>query len=150
MSKLNFSILIDAPISKVWDTMLEDKTYREWTEAFTEGSYYKGDWSKGSKILFLGPNPETGKEGGMVSKIKDNKLHEFISIEHLGEVYDGVEDTTSDRVKDWAGALENYTFANKDCKTELVVDLDINEEFKEMFEGMWPKALQKLKSLCEE
>ncbi|MBK7229815.1 MAG: SRPBCC domain-containing protein [Ignavibacteriales bacterium] len=150
MSKLNFSILIDAPISKVWDTMLEDKTYREWTEAFTEGSYYKGDWSKESKILFLGPNPETGKEGGMVSKIKDNKLHEFISIEHLGEVYDGVEDTTSDRVKDWAGALENYTFANKNGKTELVVDLDINEEFKEMFEGMWPKALQKLKSLCEE
>ena len=30
-------------------------------------------------------------------------------------------------------------------KTELVVDMDINEEFKEMFEGMWPKALQKLK-----
>jgi hypothetical protein len=108
------------------------------------------DWSKGSKIIFLGPNPETGKEGGMVSRIKDNKLHEFISIEHLGEVHDGVEDTTSDRVKDWAGALENYTFADKDGKTELVVDLDINEEFKEMFEGMWPKALQKLKSLCEE
>jgi len=149
MSKLNFSIVINAPISKVWDTMLEDKTYREWTEAFTEGSYYKGDWSKESKILFLGPNPETGKEGGMVSKIKDNKLHEFISIEHLGEVYDGVEDTTSDRVKDWAGALENYTFVNNDGKTELIVDMDINDEYKEMFEGMWPTALQKLKSLCE-
>ena len=150
MSKLNFSIVIDAPTSKVWDTMLEDKTYREWTEAFTEGSYYKGDWSKGSKILFLGPNPETGKEGGMVSRIKENKLHKYISIEHLGEVYDRVEDTTSDRVKDWAGALENYTFVDKNGKTELVVDLDINEEFKEMFEGMWPKALQKLKELCEE
>jgi len=149
MSKLNFSILIDAPISKVWDTMLEDKTYRIWTEAFMPGSYYDGDWTRGSKILFLGPGND-GKVGGMVSRIKDNRLHEFISIEHLGEVIDGVEDTTSDRVKDWAGALENYTFINKKGKTELVVDLDINEEFKEMFEGMWPKALQKLKSLCEE
>lgn len=149
MEKLKFKIDINAPREKVWNTMLQDKTYREWTKAFTEGSYYKGDWSKGSKILFLGPNPETGKEGGMVSRIKDNKLHEFISIEHLGEVYDGVEDTTSDRVKVWAGALENYTFINKDDKTELVVDLDINEEFKEMFEAMWPNALQKLKSLCE-
>ena len=129
--------------------MLEDKTYRLWTEAFTEGSYYKGNWNQGSKILFLGPAND-GKIGGMVSRIKDNKLHEFISIEHLGEVYDGVEDTTSDRVKVWAGALENYTFINKNGKTELVVDLDINEEFIEMFEGMWPKALQKLKSLCEE
>jgi hypothetical protein len=149
MSKLNFSILIDAPISKVWDTMLEDKTYRIWTEEFSPGSHYVGNWNKGSKILFLGPGAD-GKTGGMVSRMKDNKLHQFISIEHLGEVYDGVEDTTSDRVKVWAGALENYTFANKDGKTELVVDMDINEEFKEMFEVMWPKALQKLKSLCEE
>ena len=149
MSKLNFSIVIDAPISKVWDTMLEDKTYRIWTEAFMPGSYYKGDWNKGSKILFLGPGAD-GKIGGMVSRIKDNRLYEFISIEHLGEVIDGVEDTTSDRVKDWAGALENYTFIDKNGKTDLVVDMDINAEYKEMFEGMWPKALQKLKELCEE
>ena len=149
MSKLNFSIVIDAPISKVWDTMLEDKTYRIWTEEFSPGSHYIGNWNQGSKILFLGPSND-GKLAGMVSRIKENKLHKYISIEHLGEVYDGVEDTTSERVKDWAGALENYTFINKDGKTELVVDLDINAEFKEMFEGIWPKALQILKSLCEE
>ena len=149
MSKLNFSIVIDAPISKVWDTMLEDKTYRIWTEEFTPGSHYVGNWNQGSKILFLGPSND-GKLAGMVSRIKENKFHKYISIEHLGEVYDGVEDTTSDRVKVSAGALENYTFNNKDGKTELVVDLDINEEFVEMFEGIWPKALQKLKSLCEE
>ena len=148
MSKLNFSILIDAPISKVWDTMLEDKTYRIWTEEFTPGSHYVGNWNQDSKILFLGPSND-GKLAGMVSRIKENKFHKYISIEHLGEVYDGVEDTTSDRVKIWAGALENYTFIDKTGKTELVVDMDINEEFKEMFEGMWPKALQKLKELCE-
>jgi hypothetical protein len=27
--------------------------------------------------------------------------------------------------------------------------MDINEDYKEMFEGMWPKALQKLKELAE-
>ncbi len=149
MGKLNFSIVINAPISKVWDTMLENKTYRIWTEEFSPGSHYIGNWDQGSKILFLGPSND-GKFAGMVSRIKDNKLHEYISIEHLGEVYDGVEDTTSDRVKVWAGALENYTFIDKSGKTKLVVDLDINEEFKEMFEGMWPRALQTLKSLCEE
>ena len=150
MSKLNFSIAIDAPISKVWDTMIEDKTYRIWTEEFSPGSHYIGNWkNQGSKILFLGPSND-GKLAGMVSRIKENKLHKYISIEHLGEVHDGVEDTTSDRVKVWAGALENYTFIDKNGKTELVVDMDINEEFVEMFEGMWPKALKKLKSLCEE
>jgi hypothetical protein len=148
MEKLQFKIDISASKEKVWNTMLEDKTYRIWTEVFTPGSHYLGDWNQGSKMLFLGPSKD-GKIGGMVSRIKENKLYDFISIEHLGEVYDGVEDTTSDRVKDWAGALENYTFINKNGKTELVVDLHINEEFKEMFEGMWPKALQKLKELCE-
>lgn len=149
MEKLQFKIDIHASSEKVWDTMLEDKTYRIWTEEFSPGSHYIGNWEQGTKILFLGPAND-GKLAGMVSRIKENKPYKYISIEHLGEVYDGVEDTTSDRVKVWAGALENYTFVDKDGKTELVVDMDINEEFKGLFEGMWPKALQKLKSLCEE
>jgi hypothetical protein len=149
MDKLHFSIVIKAPKEKVWDTMLDDATYRLWTTSFSEGSYYKGDWSKGSKIIFLGPNPETGKEGGMVSRIAENKPYEFISIEHLGMINDGVEDTTSEEVKKWTPAFENYTFKEVNGKTTVLVDMDINEEYKEMFEGMWPNALQKLKELCE-
>ncbi|MFO7526554.1 MAG: SRPBCC domain-containing protein [Ignavibacteriaceae bacterium] len=149
MKKLNFSIVINAPKEKVWNTMLGDATYREWTTAFNEGSYYKGDWSKGSKIVFLGPNPETGKEGGMVSRIAENKLYEFVSIEHLGIINDGVEDTTSDEVKKWTPAFENYTFKEKNGTTEVIVEMDFHADYKEMFEGMWPKALQKLKELAE-
>ena len=149
MEKLNFKIEINAPKEKVWNTMLEDATYRLWTTPFSEGSYYKGDWSKGSKIIFLGPNPETGKEGGMVSRIAENKLYEYISIEHLGMINDGVEDTTSEEVKKWTPAFENYTFKEKNGKTDVLVDMDINEEYKEMFEGMWPTALKKLKELAE-
>jgi hypothetical protein len=148
MQKLKFSIEINSPKEKVWNTMLEDKTYRIWTEVFSKGSHFIGDWSKGSKILFLGPN-ENGEMGGMVSRIKENKLYEYISIEHLGVVENGKEDTTSDAVKQWAGSLENYTFKNKDGKTELLVDMDINDEYREMFEGMWPNALQKLKEISE-
>lgn len=150
MNNLHFSIVINAPKAKVWKTMLEDTTYRIWTEAFSPGSHYVGDWSQGSKILFLGPDPNTGKTGGMVSRIKENRLHEFISIEHLGMVQDGQEDTTSEAVKAWAGALENYTFKEQDGKTEVFVEMTkIVDEFKDMFEGMWPKALQKLKELAE-
>jgi uncharacterized protein YndB with AHSA1/START domain len=149
MDKLKFSIVINAPKEKVWHTMLDDATYRLWTTSFSEGSYYKGDWSKGSKIIFLGPNPETGKEGGMVSRIAENKPYEYISIEHLGMINDGVEDTTSEEVKKWTPAFENYTFKEVNGKTTVLVDMDINEEYKEMFEGMWPKALQQLKELAE-
>ena len=149
MQKLNFSIVINAPVAKVWNTMLDDKTYRVWTEAFAPGSYYKGDWNKGSKILFLGPG-ENG-ESGMVSRIKENRKHEYISIEHLGMILNGKEDTSSEEVKAWVGALENYTFKEKNGATELLIDLTGNfaDEFAAMFEGMWPAALQKLKELSE-
>jgi hypothetical protein len=148
MENLHFKIDINAPKEKVWNTMLQDKTYRIWTEPFMPGGHYVGDWNKGSKILFLAPNQE-GKMDGMVSRIKENKPYKYISIEHLGIVKDGKEDTTSDEVKGWAGAHENYTFKEKDGKTEILVDLDSHEDYSEMFNGMWPKALQKLKELTE-
>ncbi|MFM2357677.1 MAG: hypothetical protein RJA61_414 [Candidatus Parcubacteria bacterium] len=149
MQKIHFSIFIKAPVEKVWNTMLQDKTYREWTTAFNPGSYYKGNWEKGSKILFLGPHPETGLEGGMVSRIKENKPYEFISIEHLGFIQNGVEDTTSEIIKEWAGAHENYTFIKKDGGTEVQVELDVADSMKDEFQGMWPKALKKLKEITE-
>ena len=149
MQKLHFSMLINAPKDKVWHAMLDDQPYREWTNAFNEGSYYKGSWEKGSKILFLGPDPNTGEEGGMVSRIAENKPYEFISIEHLGIVQNGVEDTTSEAARKWAPAFENYTFNDKDGATEVLVDIDIEDEHAQMFNEMWPEALQKLKELAE-
>jgi hypothetical protein len=149
MQKLHFSIKINAPKEKVWHAMLDDKPYREWTAAFNPGSYYKGDWSKGSKILFLGPDPKTGEEGGMVSRIAENKLYEYISIEHLGIVQNGKEDTTSEAAKKWAPAFENYTLKEKDGKTEVLIDVDVEDEHAEMFNKMWPEALQKLREIAE-
>jgi L-rhamnose mutarotase len=147
MERLHFSININAPKEKVWNTMLDDKTYRQWTEEFGPGSHYKGSWDKGSKILFVAPG-EKG-EMGMVSRIKENKPYSFISIEHVGLVNEGKEDTSSNEVKKWAGALENYTFKEKNGSTEVLVDTDSNDEYKEMFSEMWPKALKKLKEISE-
>ena len=149
MDKLRRTIFIDAPRERVWDVMLAPDTYRQWTSAFSPGSTYKGDWSQGSKILFLGPSPDGSGEGGMVSRIRENRLHEFLSIEHLGIVRDGVEDTESDEAKKWAPAFENYTFAEKNGGTELTVEMDIDSNEKETFETMWTDALSRLKTLAE-
>ena len=148
MEKLHFSIIIDAPNKKVWETMLGNDTYRIWTDVFTtdvfaSGSHFVGDWSEGSKMLFLASD-ENGKMSGMVSKIKENRPYEYLSMENIGEVEDGKEE-----VKDWAGALENYTFKKINGKTEVLIDIDTNKELKEMFKDIWPKALQKLKELAE-
>lgn len=149
MQTQHFSIKINAPKEKVWHAMLDDVTYREWTAAFNEGSYYEGNWEKGSKIRFLGPDPETGEIGGMVSRIAENKPYEFISIEHLGIINNGIEDTTSDEAKKWAPAYENYTFKEEDSTTELAVDSDTDEEHLDEFEKMWNAGLQRLKEIAE-
>jgi uncharacterized protein YndB with AHSA1/START domain len=149
MQKLHQKIFINAPREKVWNTMLDDATYREWTKEFCPGSYYKGNWEQGTKMLFIGPDEANTTEMGMVSTIKENRKPEFISVEHLGIYKDGVEDTTSDEAKKWAPAFENYTFIEKDGGTELHIDMDIQEEQKATFEEMWAKALVSLKDLCE-
>lgn len=144
MEKINFKTVINAAPEKIWKVLWDDATYRKWTSAFSEGSYAETDWKEGSKVLFL-----DGQGQGMVSRIAENRPNEYMSIEHLGEVKNGVEDTSSDRVKEWAGAHENYTLKKVDGKTELSIDMDITEEFKEMFSQMWPKALDNVKKLSE-
>ena len=147
---IHFAITINAPKEKVWDTMLQDATYREWTALFNPHgpSWFEGDWKQGSKILFLGAG-KNGQVGGMVSRIKEARPHDFVSIEHLGVVQDGKEDTTSDTAKQFAPALENYTFVDKNGATEVLIDMDTEEEHRQMFEASWPRALQKLKQLSE-
>lgn len=148
METLHFSILIDADKQTVWDTMLEDKTYREWTKAFHAGSYYEGSWEKGSEIRFLGPN-EDGTLGGMLSRINENIKYQYISIEHLGVIKNGKVDTTSEEAKKWTPAFENYTFTEKGNQTELKIEVQIDPSYKAMFEDMWTKALNELKNLSE-
>ena len=149
MEQLHFAIRIKAPKQKVWDTMLGNETYRQWTSAFSPGSHYEGGWEQGSKIVFLGPDPQTGEEAGMVSRIKENRPHEFISIEHQGIVHNGVEDTESAEAKKWVPAHENYTFRQRNGGTEVLVDTDTVDELAGEFEEAWPRALRDLKALSE-
>lgn len=144
MKTLHFSETINRPAEKVWNVMLEDKTYRQWTSAFNEGSHFEGSWEEGEKIMFLDPDGN-----GMVSTVAENRPHEFISIKHIGVIQDGVEDTESEEARKWAPAYENYTFTEKDGKTTVSVDMDIEGEYEEAFNEMWPEALRNLKNLAE-
>jgi uncharacterized protein YndB with AHSA1/START domain len=148
LTKMKFDISIQAPVEKVFEIMLADASYRQWTAPFHPGSYFKGSWDKGSKMLFLGPDGK-GSVGGMVSRVAENIPNKFISIEHLGMVQGDKEITTGPEVEAWAGSHENYSFESKNGNTVVSVELDMQHEFTEMFEGMWPKALQILKEICE-
>ena len=149
MKKLKTSIFINAPKEKVWDIMLGIGTYEEWTKPFNPTSHFEGDWSEGSKMIFLGTDENGENEGGMVSRIAKNVPYEYLSIEHIGIIENGIEDTTSEKAKSWTPAFENYTFTEKDGGTDLTIDVDLDEQYIEIFDKMWKEALQKLKNLVE-
>lgn len=86
---------------------------------------------------------------GMYARIKENRLPEFVSIEHLGFINNGEIDTQSDEAKKWTPAFENYTFTEVDGGTLLEVEVDLPPEHKPEMDQNWPVALNKLKELCE-
>lgn len=144
LKKLSFSTLIQATKEKVWKVLWDDETYRAWTSAFSEGSHAVSDWNEGSKILFL-----DGKGSGMYSTIARKIPAEFMSFRHIGEVKDGVEQPLNEKTKAWSGGTENYTLKESDGKTELLIELDIVDEFMEYFKATFPKALEKIKEIAE-
>lgn len=144
MKTLHYSATINAPRKLVWDVMLGAGTFTSWTSAFAEGSYFEGSWDEGQKIRFLIPDGS-----GMVSMIARNRPYEFISIQHLGVIKDGIEDTESEAARNWAPAYENYTFSDAGTATGLKIDVDAPPDFEAFMEDAWPKALAKLKALCE-
>jgi len=145
VKRIQFSIVIAAPPAQVFGAVIGPDSYRQWTSAFTEGSYFEGSWQEGQRIRFLAPSGE-----GMVAEIAEHRPNEFISIRHLGFIAHGVEDTTSEAVRAWTPAYENYTFVATAQGTRFVVDQDVTAEFEAYMTEAWPKALALLKALCEQ
>lgn len=156
MKKIQFKISINAPLARIYDYMLgisSKSTYEQWTSLFNPTSTYEGSWDKGSKILFIGVD-ENGEKGGMVSRIAENIPNRFVSIQHYGLLKADKEITEGPEVEKWANGYENYTFEEINGPdnyrgTTVTVDLDTIEEFLDYMNQHYPKALEKLKEICE-
>ncbi|MEZ6142022.1 MAG: hypothetical protein R3B84_15760 [Zavarzinella sp.] len=144
VKRIQFSTTINASAEVVWHHITTPESYEQWTSVFAEGSKFEGSWENGSKIRFLSPSGD-----GMISEIADSRTNEFISIRHLGFISNGVEDTTSEAVRSWAPAYENYTLQATLEGTGIVVDQDVSSEWEKHISEAWPKALNLLKGLCE-
>jgi hypothetical protein len=138
-------ISIKAPAFKVWEVLFTDSTYRIWSSVFSEGSYFETDWKVGSKALF------TDKEGyGLLGIITENTPQKTMSIEYNGQIAQGVEDFTSQEVLNGVkGATETYNLSESNGVTTLTVDLSVNENWFDMMDEGWGKAIVKIKELSE-
>ncbi len=140
MNTLTFSTQIDAPVKKVWDNLWNDAAYRLWTAAFMEGSYAVSNWEEGSPIMFLSPG-----ENGMYSVIDKKIPYKQMTFRHLGEVHNGEK-----VAKEWSNATENYYLEEDGTTTQLTVVTDTVPEIEAYMKEAFPKALSKLKEICEQ
>ncbi|MEM7517735.1 MAG: SRPBCC domain-containing protein [Planctomycetota bacterium] len=144
IESLEYTVIIDAPVEKVWATMWDPASYTEWTSPFMEGSYFEGDWSEGSRMHFLAPGGS-----GMVAVVAENRPHEYLSLKNIGFVTNGVEDTTSEAVLSWAPTYENYRFVEASGGTQVFVEQEIPKGYEEFMNSTWAQVMPLLKSLCE-
>ena len=143
-ANIEFKIDINASREKVWKILWDDKTYRQWTIPFSEGSYAISDWKEGSSIHFLDP-----KGGGMYSVIEKLNAPEYMSFKHIGELKEGKEMPLDEKSMLWSGGKENYSLKEKGGVTTLLVTGDLPDEFLDFFNQAYPKALALVKSLSE-
>ena len=148
MKTLQFTKEISAPAQKVWDALWNEHTYTLWTASFNPdpngGSAMQSDWKVGGKTLFTDT-----KGNGMISTIKSiNEPYEIV-FEHLGEVINGKEDTTSERVKSWAGSLEEYHLSENNGITTLKASVQTAEEWEGMMNNGFTKGLEIVKKISE-
>lgn len=144
MKTLRFRIDIRADRATVWETMLAQDTYRDWTAEFAAGSCFEGSWEEGQRIRFLAPDGN-----GVSSIIAEHRPREFVSIKHIGMISQDVEDTESEAVRRWAPAFENYSFTDAGESTVVDVEMTVPPEDESHLATTWPKALARLRTLCE-
>jgi uncharacterized protein YndB with AHSA1/START domain len=145
MEKLEYKITIAAPAKTVWETMLQEETYKQWVAKSWPNSFYEGKWEKGEQVRFIGPDGS-----GTLAEILDVKKHERISARHLAILNPGgIEDRTSESAKGWVGILEEYRFTQQGGNTTVTVLIETSPEWRNMFDDGWPTALNELKKISE-
>jgi uncharacterized protein YndB with AHSA1/START domain len=148
MQKKTWGIDIAATPEAVWKTVIGKDTYPQWVEVFSKGSCAEGDWQEGSKMKFIAPQGDG--MGGMLSVIAKHVPNEYLSIQHIGFVMNGIEDTTSDTVKEWTPSFENYRITPIENGVRFTVDMDVHDMVADYFDNVYPIALQKIKELSED
>jgi len=146
--RLRFEISIGAKAEKVYRILLDPDHYKEWTAPFNPDSHFKGNWEKGTQMIFLGTD-EKGNQGGMVSRIRENIPGKYVLIEHLHGFRREQEITPDPEADEWTGATERYFLIEKNDTTKLQIDMDVTPEFKSYFMETWPRALKIIKTLSE-
>ena len=142
MKNIDFSIAIKASKEKVWATLWDDVSFRDWASMVDEGTYMKGIMKEGNEIQFL----SSVNGYGVTSLIVKLIPNEYVLFRHRA---DTKETGQQEREKEWTGGTESYSLTEKKGVTTLIVKTDVPEEQEETFRIRIPEALERIKTLAE-
>jgi len=141
MKEMQFSIEINATKVRVWNTLWQDATFREWAGIIDPGTHLVGDLKEGNEIQFI-----SGNGYGVTSLVEKLTPGEFLLLRHSADTQ---EEGKRERVKEWTGGTERYSLTEKDGVTTLAVEFDVPPELEEYFKINYPKAFERVKELAE-
>jgi len=142
MKQMQFTIEINTPKQKVWDTLWQDETFREWAGLIDPGTYMVGELKEGNEVQYI--SAENGY--GVTSLVERLRPGEYLLLRHQADTQD---EGKREREKEWTGGEESYSLSEKDGTTTLAVAFDVPSEMEELFKGLYPKALERVKALAE-
>ena len=142
MKDIQFTIEIKASKERVWTTLWNDITFRDWASIIDEGTYMKGIMEEGNEIQFI----SSVNGYGVTSLIEKLSPNEFALFRHSA---DTKESGQQEREKEWTGGAESYFLTEKNGVTILSFKTDVPLELEEILNIRFPRALERIKTLAE-
>ena len=145
MEKYNYEITIEAGVQKVWDNITDNSLSKQWLTAFSDNISATGEWKLGWKISFV------DADWGTFAQIVQYDPLKTVELKHTATITkDGVHETTWEMTEKWIGSTEKYTLEKvSDTQVRVLVEMETDPVFREMFTEAWPKALDMLKRISE-
>ena len=142
MKELQFAIEINATKQRVWDTLWQDATFREWAGIIDPGTYMVGELKAGSEIQFI--SAENGY--GVTSLVEQVVPGEFLLLRHEADTQDAGAHV---RESEWTGGAETYSLVQNNGTTTLTATFDVPPQQEKYFKTAYPKVLDCIKELAE-
>lgn len=142
MNKMQFQVEINAPKEKVWGTLWQDETFRQWASIIDPETYMVGELKEGNEVQFI----SAASGYGVTSLVAKLVPAEFLLLKHRADTQ---ETGKQERDNQWTGGEESYSLVEKDGVTTLTVAFDVPPELEEEFRVSYPKALERVKELAE-
>lgn len=142
MKQMQFAIAIHASKAKVWSTLWQDASFREWAGIIDPGTYMVGELKEGNEVQYI--SAENGY--GVTSLVEKLVAGEFLLLRHSADTQEVGKRV---RKKEWTGGLESYSLVEKNGLTTLKAAFDVPAGMEDYFQIHYPRALERVKILAE-